>query len=707
MQVFDADHIRNIALVGHQGSGKTMLSESMLLASGALPRLGSIEEGTTASDYHPSEKEKQMSVFTSLMHAEWRGHKINILDTPGYPDFVGEVVTAMKVADTALYVIDAREGVQVGTELAWRTGENREMPAMFVLNHLDHAGSDFRELIDQIKERFGRGATVVQIPAGQGTRSIIDVLLMKQLTYPEGQVQPEVSEIDDEFRDEAEELHQTLVEDIAENDMELMELYFEKGELTEDEMRSGLQASMLKRELFPIFVTSATHNIGASRLMSFIDNVCPSPVDHPAVTEEGEPIEPDPEGDTVAFIYRTMAEKHVGEYSFTRVYSGTMEAGMDLENPSRGTTERIGQIYAINGRERDNMPRLPAGDIGALVKLKDTHTNDTLCTKGSEVEIPPIDFPEPRYRTAIRTAQEGQEDKLAQGLHQIVEEDPSLRSEHQQHLKQITLSGQGEMHLEIAKYRLKERFGVEVEFYRPKVAYLETVQSSARGSYRHKKQTGGAGQFADISVIVESYDGNEYQPPSDVKVRGEETVETDWGSTIHFVDAIVGGVIDMRRFFGAIQKGVLNAMEEGPVAGFPVGDVRVVIYDGGMHPVDSNEAAFKAAAFNVFRNAFRDANPALLEPIHELEVTTPEEYTGDVISDLNTRRARIQGIEMEGLFQKIIAEVPEAELYRYSTSLRSLTQGRGIHTSTFSHYEKMPRNVQEDVVAEAGTMEEA
>ncbi len=706
MQAYDANHIRNVVLVGHQGSGKTMLAEAMLHASGALPRMGSIHEGSTVSDYHPSEKERQMSIFTSLLHAEWKGHKINILDTPGYPDFVGEVVAAMKVADTAIYVMDAREGVQVGTELAWTFGEMTDKPSMFVVNHLDEAESDFRLLVEQIKERFGRGATIVQIPGGAGTRSIIDVLRMQQLTYPEGSTEPEISEIDDAFREEADELHQTLVEDIAENDMALMELYFEQGELDEDQMRDGLRTAMLNRELFPIFVTSATEQIGPSRLMSFIDSVCTSAAERPVETAGGEALPPDPDAETVGFIYRTMAEPHVGEYSFCRVYAGTLESGMDLENASSGSTERIGQLYAINGRERDTVPRLPAGDIGALVKLKDTHTNDTLRVKGETVEIPPIEFPEPRYRAAIRPKHEGQEDKLAQGIHQLTEEDPSLLFEHQQHLKQMTLAGQGEMHLQIAKYRLGDRFGVEVEFYRPKVAYLETIQSSARGSYRHKKQTGGAGQFADISMLVTPLNGA-YHPPDDIKVRGEETVTTDWGTTIHFVDAIVGGVIDMRRFFGAIQKGVLNATQEGPVAGFPVGNVRVIIYDGGMHPVDSNEAAFKAAAFNVFRTTFRDARPALLEPIHDLTVTVPEEYTGDVISDLNTRRARIQGIQAEGLFQQIEAQVPESELYHYSTTLRSITQGRGIHHARFSHYEQMPRNVQEDIVAEAGALEEA
>ena len=706
MTVYDTDQIRNTVLVGHQGSGKTMLAENMLYASGALDRPGSIEEGSTVSDYHASEKERTMSIFTSLLHAEWNDHKINILDTPGYPDFSGEVTAAMTVADTAIYVMDAREGVEVGTELAWGQGISTQVPSMFVINHLDEADADFRTIIDQIQERFGRGATVVQIPAGAGSRSIIDVLLMKQLTYPEGATEPEVGPIDEAFRDEAEELHETLVEDIAENDVELMEAYFEAGELTEPQMRRGLRTAMVERELFPIFVTSATEHIGVDRLMDFITETCPSPAQRPIQTADGDPIEPDADGETVAFIYRTMAEQHVGEYSFVRVYSGAIEPGMDLANPMQETTERTGQLYVINGSDRENVPRVEAGDLAALVKLQNARTNDTLCEQGTRIIMPPIEFPEPRHRAAVETVQEGQEDKLARGLNQLTEEDPSLSFEHEPHLKQLTLSGQGEMHLQVAKDRLLERFGVEVAFSTPRIAYLETIQSSARASYRHKKQSGGAGQFGEMAIIVEPYDG-EFHAPDDVKVRGEEVVETDWGAEVHFVNAIVGGVIDMRRFFAAIQKGVLDAMEEGPVAGFPVGDVRVVIYDGGMHPVDSNEAAFKACSFNVFRNAFREAKPALLEPIHEVTVTVPETYTGDVISDLNTRRARVQGIAAKGMLQEITAEVPEAELHRYSTTLRSITQGRGMYQSQFSHYQQMPRNVQDDVVEQAGAMEKA
>jgi elongation factor G len=702
MRVYDADHVRNVVLAGHQGSGKTALSEAMVYASGALDRLGSVLEGTTLSDYHPTEKDRQMSIFTSMLHAEWRGHKINIFDTPGYPDFVSEVIAPMKVADTALYVMDARAGVQVGTELAWTYGMKTQTPAMFVLNHMDHSESDFRLLVEQIKERFGRGATVVQIPGGADTRTIIDVLKMKALYYPEGEREPEIREIPDAFAEEADELHGTLVEDIAENDEALMELYFEQGELTEDQMRDGLRAAMIKRQLFPIFVTSATEAIGVSRLMSFIDNVCPSPAAKPAETLDGDEIYADEDAEQpVAFVFRTMSEDHVGDYSFVRVYDGTVESGQDLYNARTGNTERIGQIYAINGNERDTVTKMVAGDIGALVKLKDTHTNDTLRGTDRDITITPIEFPEPRYRMAVTAADEGVEDKLAQGLHQIAAEDPSLIFEHDPLLNQLTLSGQGEMHLQIARTRLQNRSGVEIEFVRPRVSYRETVRKRARASYRHKKQTGGAGQFADLSLMVEPLNGD-FNPPSDVKVRGEETVVTDWDATIHFVDAIVGGVIDMRRFFGAIQKGVLDAMSEGPVAGFPVGDVRVVIYDGGMHPVDSNEAAFKTAAFQGFREAFRKAKPVMLEPLHDITVTTPDEYTGDVIGDLNTRRGRIQGIDTEGPFQKISAQVPEAELFQYSTALGSLTHGRGLHHARFSHYEAMPQNVQDDVASSTG-----
>lgn len=701
MNVYDADHIRNVALVGHQGSGKTMLAEAMLFVSGAIPRMGSIQEGTTVSDYRPSEKERQMSVYSSVLHAEWEGHKINIIDTPGYPDFVGEVIASLRVVDTALFVINALEGVQVGTELAWRTAEQAQTPSLFVINQLDRPETNFRSVVSQIQERFGRGATIVQIPAGTGSRSFIDVLYMKQVTFPKGANQPTISDIGAEFREEAEQLHNELIESIAENDEGLMELYFEQGTLSEEEMAKGLRGAMIKRQLFPVFVCSATEQMGVRRLMSFIDNVCPSPaLMPPARTTEGAPVAANTKGEPVAFVFRTMAEPHVGDYSFFRVYSGMLEQGQDLENAQTNIVERLGQLFSINGNQRDPLAKMVAGDIGALVKLRNTHTNNTLHQKGSRTVITPIQFPEPRYATAVRALKEGEEDKLAQGLHQLHEEDPSLHVLHDQLLSQLVLSGQGEMQLEIARSRIKGRFGVEIEFIRPKVAYRETIQTTARSKYRHKKQTGGAGQFADIALLVEPRNGP-FAPPADITVRGTAETETAWGARIEFIDAIVGGVIDMKRFFGAIQKGVLEAVQNGPIAGYPVGDVRIVVFDGGMHAVDSNENAFKTAARMCFREAFREAHPVMLEPIHNIEVMMPDTYTGDVMGDLNTRRARIQGIESEGVFQKIVAQVPETELYRYSTALRSITQGRGLHHATFSHYEAMPRHVQEKVVAES------
>ncbi len=705
MKVYDADHVRNVALVGHQGSGKTSLAEAMLYASRAIDRRGTVEEGTTISDYHESERERQMSVFTSLLHAEWKGHKINILDTPGYPDFVSEVIASLKIADTAIFTIKASEGVQVGTDLAWAYAERTNTPAMFVINQIETAHENFDQLVEELKTRFGRGATIVQYPVSD--RALVDVAVMKQLSYPPGARESDVADVPAEHRARAEELHNALIEDIAENDEGLMELYFEKGELSEAELRKGLREAIIKRQLFPIFVTSGAEMIGVGRLMSFIDFVLPSPKEMPpAETDAGERVVADPSGDPLAFVYRTMAEQHVGDYSFFRVYSGTLRQGMDLENAQTNVTERLGQLYSINGRERDAVDQMVAGDIGALVKLKNTNANDTLRSKGSNVVIKPIEYPEARYGAAIRPAKDGDEDKLAEGLHQIVAEDPALVISHDQHLKQMVLSGQGEMHLEIAKFRLKNRYNVDVEFYRPKVAYRETIQGQARASYRHKKQTGGAGQFADISMLVEPFEGD-YQPSADIKVRSQDTLQTDWGAKIHFVDAIVGGVIDMRRFSGAIQKGVLDAMQDGPVAGYPCGDVRVVVFDGGMHAVDSNDAAFKTASRHCFREAFRDAQPVILEPIYDVRITVPEAFVGDVMGDLNTRRGRIQGIEAAGAFQEIVAQVPEAEMYRYSTVLRSMTQGRGLHSSTFSHHEAMPRHVQDKLIEESADLEEA
>ena len=701
MKVYDSADIRNVALVGHQGAGKTMVCEAMLLSSGAINRMGSIGEGSTVSDYHESEHQREMSIFASLVHAESKGKKINVLDTPGYPDFMGEVVASLKVADAAIFVLNAADPIQVGTEVAWGFANAANVPVVFVVNHCDKPGVDFPAVIEAIQGRFGRGATVLQLPVGNGSRAVVDLLAMKTLTFAEGKGDATASAIDGGFADRAAELRNTLVENVAENDESLMEKYLDEGDLGEDDLMSGMRAAVRGRQMFPILVTSATQNVGVSRLLEVIAGVCPSPLDSKALkTDAGEDHRCDPSGEPVAFVFRTMSEQHVGEYSFLKVASGALETGMDLENAQTGTSERLGNLFVLTGRNRDNVGKLCAGDLGATVKLKDTHTNNTLRPKSSNLSLAPIAFPEPRYKAAIRPITAGEEDKLSTGLHKLVSEDPSLKVIHDSEMSQVLLGGQGEMHIEIAKFRLKLRFGVDVELSIPKVSYREAIQKSNRASYRHKKQTGGAGQFADVSLLVEPLKG-EFQPPADIKVRDTTTVETSWGAKVELIDGIVGGVIDMRRFFGAIQKGVLEAMQQGPIAGYPCGDVRVVVYDGKMHSVDSNEAAFKTASRQCFKQAFTAGNPVMLEPVCDLEVLMPDEYTGDVMSDLNTRRARIQGMEAEGANQKIIAQAPEVELLRYSTQLRSLSQGRGLHTATFKQYEPMPRNVQDKLAEEA------
>jgi elongation factor G len=707
MKVYDSADIRNVALVGHHGAGKTMLAEAMLFASGGIKRLGSIGDGTTVSDYQDSEHKRKMSIFAAIVHAEHNGKKINVLDTPGYPDFMGEVVTSLKVADSAVFVLNATDPVQVGTEVAWGHATKASMPSMFVLNHLDRGGIDFPMALTAIQERFGRAATALQIPVGNGSRAIIDLLKMKQLTFPEGTGEPSENEIDAGFKERADELHSALVENIAENDESLMEKYFEEGELSEADLIAGLKSAVKDRQMFPILLSSATDNVGISRVLELIGEACPSPLEgHPLKTDDDEPHPCAPDGDPAAFVYRTVSEQHVGEYYFLKIASGALEAGIDLHNEETGSHERLGGLFVLNGRNRESVNKANAGDLVAVVKLKDTHTNNTLHLKGKDVRIKHIDFPEPRYKAAIRAADASEDDKLSTGLHKLVAEDPSLQIIHDSDLKQLLLGGQGEMHIMIAKFRLKNRFHVDVELSIPKVSYRETILKSARAQYRHKKQTGGAGQFADVSFIVEPLNG-EFKAPADVKVRNTSEIETSWGAKLELIDAIVSGVIDMRRFSGAIQKGIVGAMEEGPVAGYPCGDIRVVVYEGKMHSVDSNEAAFKSAARNCFKRAMESASPVLLEPICDLEVLVPDDFTGDVMSDLNTRRARIQGMEAEGANQKIVATAPEVELLRYSTQLRSLSQGRGLHTARFKQYEPMPRNVQDKIAEESKAAKEA
>jgi elongation factor G len=569
---------------------------------------------------------------------------------------------------------------------------------VFLVNHIDKPGVDFTAAVEKIQARFGRAATVLQFPAGP--HSIVDLLSMKHLTSPEGKGKPATSEIDAKFQGEVDKLKNILVENVAENDEKLMESYLDMGTLSEQELMTGLRAAIRKRQIFPILVSCAANRNGIHRFVDVVTAICPSPTDAaPVACNTGGTFELNPSGEPVAFCYRTMSEQHVGEFSLLKVYSGALEAGMDLENAQTQVGERLGQLFLLDGKKRVNVPKLVAGDLGATVKLKDTPTSSTLRPKGSEVSLVGIEFPEPRYKAAMRPITAGEEDKLSTGLHKIVAEDPSLKIYHDPLLGQMLIGGLGELHIEVVKSRLKHRFGVDVELSVPKVSYRETILKSGRSSYRHKKQTGGAGQFADISMIVEPLQG-EYHPPADIKVRGSTIHTTEWGAKLEMIDAIVSGVIDMKRFSSAIQKGILETMRHGPLAGYPCGDIRVIVFDGKMHAVDSNENAFKTASRQCFKLAFQEAAPVLLEPICELSVFVPDDYTGDVMGDLNTRRARVQGMEAEGGLQKITAVAPEVELLRYSTQLRSLSQGRGVHTAKFLKYDPMPRTVQDKVVAE-------
>lgn len=708
MEEFDLKHIKNVALVGHPGSGKTTLAETMLFESGVLNRRGSIEDASTVSDYTEIEHERSNSIFTTTLHADWRGYKINILDTPGYDDFIGEVVTALRVADTAVMTLNAQFGVEVSTELIWEYIDKFKTPTIFAVNQLDHEKADFDLSVEQAKDRFGRKVTVVQYPlnAGQDFNAIIDVLKMVMYKFPEDGGKPEKLPIPDSEKARADELHNELVESIAENDEGLMELYFEKGSLDEDEMRKGLKIAMINHELFPLFCLSAKRNMGSGRLMGFIDNVAPSANEMPPLPlTNGETLTCDPNGKTALFVFKTISEPHLGEMSFFKVCSGRLTNGSDLVNSQTDAHERINQMFVMQGKKREQVDHLEAGDIGATVKLKGTKTNHTLHEKGFDIVIQPIEFPEPRMRTAIQPVKKGDEEKMAMALHHLVDEDPSLQYEQSQELKQTILHGQGEMQLAITKWKLAHLYKLDVEFVEPRIPYRETIQKAVHSDYRHKKQSGGAGQFAEVYLLVEPY-YEDMPEPADLTVRGRETHDLPWGGKLVFYNCIVGGAIDT-RFLPSILKGVMEKMKEGPLTGSYVRDVRVCVYDGKMHSVDSNDAAFKIAGRMAFKNAFQIADPKILEPIYRVEVLTPDEVMGDVMSDLQSRRAIIQGMDADGHYQKIIANVPLAELYKYSSALRSISQGRAKHNRTFQEYAPVPYDIQQKLIANYEELVEA
>ena len=701
MPEFDTSHVKNIVLLGHAGSGKTTLAECMLYEAGIITRRGSIADRNTAGDYHELEQERGNSIFSKLLHAKWRGFKINIIDTPGYDDFVGEVIAALKVADTGVMLLNAAMGVEVGTDIIWDYTEQYKTPMIFAINKLDEDMVDFDKTVREAKSHFGSKVTVVQYPrqTGAGFHEIIDVLRMVMYKFKDDGGKPDKLPIPDEEKARAEELHKELIEAVASNDESLMEKYFEKGELDEDEMKSGMKAAMINHDLFPLFCLSAERNMGSGRLMGFIDNVCPSANEMaPQITRGGDKLNCDANAPACIFIYKTISEPHVGELSFFKVYSGTLKSGMELENETTGVTEKISQLFQVVGNKRTSISEMLAGDIGATLKLRNTHTNNTLHAKGKNFDLVPIEFPPPNMTVAIEALKKGEEEKLSQALHQIREEDPTLKVEVSSELKQTLIHSQGDMHLAVAKWKIERMHKLEVKFVKPKIPYRETIRKMADANYRHKKQSGGSGQFGEVYMRIEPW-YEDLPEPKDLNVRSRDVHELDWGGKLAFYNCIVGGAIDA-RFLPSVLKGVMEKMHNGPLTGSYARDIRVCVYDGKMHPVDSNDISFKIAGLQAFRQAFQQADPQILEPIYLVEVLCPDDLTGAVMGDLQSRRAIVEGIDTESHFQKVIAKVPLAEMDGYSSSLRSITQGRAKFKMKFHGYEAVPFELQRRLIDE-------
>lgn len=698
---YHASNIRNIVLLGHTGSGKTQLAETMLFESGAINRIGSIQEGTTVSDYDPMEIEKKKSLFSSVMSLDWRGYRINLIDTPGTPDFFGELVGAVKVAATAVVVVNAEYGVEVGTENHWNYIEQDLTPTIFVVNKLDAVNANFDDAVAQLKELAGREAIVVQYPMeeGENFHKIVDVLKMTVYNFSKEGGKPTKEPIPENEKEKANKLHNELIELIAENDEGLMNLYFEKGELDEDEMKLGLRKSMVNHQVFPIFCASAQHNMGSGRIMGFIDNVAPSPLDRSAVElANGDKLEIDEKGDFVGFLFKNHAEAHLGDLTYLKVYSGSLKPGDDIVDLATGTQSRISTLYKTIGKKREEVVQLYAGDIGATVKLKDIHVSDTIGLKKSDTIIKRMVYPQPINRTALKINKQGEEEKLSIALHQLEKEDPSLVVEHSQELKQLILYTQGEEHLQRTLQDIETRFKVSCETIDAKIPFRETIQASARAQYRHKKQSGGAGQFADVSIFIEPFYEGMPEPPAEFNVRSTEQIELKWGGKLVFCNCIVGGVID-NRFIPSVIKGIMEKMESGPMTGNYARDIRVCLFDGSMHSVDSNDAAFKTAASHAFVDAFKQAKPQLLEPIYDVSIILPGDFTGSVVSDLSTRRAQIQGMDAQESMQVIKALVPLVEIQRYSRQLQSLTQGRASLSMKYHAYQAVPKAVEQQFLS--------
>ncbi|RXK62155.1 elongation factor G [Lacibacter luteus] len=695
MADFDTSHVKNIVLLGHAGSGKTTLAESMLYEAGIINRRGSIAERNTVADYHELEQERGNSVFSKLLHSKWRGYKINIIDTPGYDDFVGEVISALRVADTGVMLLNAAHGVEVGTDIIWDYTEQFKTPMIFAVNKLDDETADFDKTVAEAKAHFGSNITVVQYPRQQGAgfHEIIDVLRMTMYKFKDSGGKPEKMAIPDDEKEKADLLHKELIEAVAGNDETLMEKYFDKGELDEDEIKEGMKKAMIHHDLFPLFCLSAERNMGSGRLMGFIDNVCPSANEMPAqTTKAGNTLPCDANGPVCIFVFKTVTEQHVGELSFFKVYSGTIKTGMELVNENTGVSEKINQLFVVEGNKRTQVNELVAGDIGATLKLKNTHVNNTLHERGKDMELMPIVFPASNLTMAIESTKKGEEEKLSAALHELRNEDATFKVEVSPELKQTLIHCQGDMHLAVAKWKIENQHKLDVKFIKPRIPFRETIRKSAESMYRHKKQSGGSGQFGEVHLRIEPwYEG--MPEPDGLNVRGKETHVLPWGGKLVYYNCIVGGAID-QRFLPSILKGVMEKMQEGPLTGSFVRDVRVSVFDGKMHAVDSNDISFKIAGLQAFRQAFQQADPQLLEPMYHVEVLCPEDLTGSVIGDLQTRRALVEGMDTEGHFTKVMAKVPLAEMQDYSSNLRSFTQGRAKFRMHFLDYEAVPFEVQ-------------
>ena len=708
MKVYNSHEIKNIALLGNDGSGKTTLTEALLFESGLIKRRGRITAKNTVSDYFPVEQDYGYSVFSTVFHVEWMGKKLNIIDCPGSDDFVGAAMTALNVTDTAVLLINGQFGPEVGTQNHFRYTEKLAKPVIFLVNQLDSDNCDYDKILEDLTANYGTKVVPVQYPVKTGAdfNSLIDVILMKKLTWGPDGGEPTIEDIPAEEMEKAQEMHRTLVEAAAENDEGLMEKFFETEQLTEDEMREGIRKGMVTRSIFPVFCVCATKNMGVGRLMEFLGNVVPFVDEMPAVhNTRGVEVPTDAAGPTSIYFFKTGVEPHIGEVQYFKVMSGTLHEGDDLLNADRGSRERMAQIFVCAGANREKVEQLEAGDIGCTVKLKDVRTGNTLNGKDCENRFNFIKYPNPKYTRAIKAVNEADTEKMMAALNRMRQEDPTWEVEQSKELRQILVHGQGEFHLRTLKWRLENLDKIAVEFYEQRIPYRETITKAARADYRHKKQSGGAGQFGEVHLIVEPYSDGMPDPTvykfgnQEIRIamKGKEEIPLEWGGKLVFINSVVGGAIDT-RFMPAILKGIMSRMEQGPLTGSYARDVRVIVYDGKMHPVDSNEVSFMLAGRNAFSQAFKEAGPKILEPIYDVEVFVPADKMGDVMSDLQGRRGMIVGMSSENGYEKLQAKVPLKEMSSYSTTLSSLTGGRASFIMKFASYELVPGDIQNKLV---------